>query len=434
MLTACSQSPGASRPSTPTPTRPAPTPTVELQTTCPDQDKARAAVMPPVRVGNHQNIVYLSQQDNASMLRRYDVTTGSTTTILQTSPIQQANISPDGQWILLISQYTIQLVRVDGQLLQTLYCAPAGMSLGAALLSPDQHSLVFNQMDDQNTSISILYLINLMTGQLHTLLSPLQPGYPEIAQGQAQTSPLSSFSSSHDQKTSDFEVQQLHPLAGKHFLIYTPMKWMNNSSVFLRGTMPPGAPAPPPQLYLLRDTNKDVTQQQSDLQLIANSAECQDYDVTPDNQQVVCSAWPVPGPQGSPYVIKMQPVTGGTPHVVYQSPTSGPLVARAISNTTLLFILDEVGSPSALWKVNTDGSGLTRLMAVDTQDIFLRFPYPGYQPQPIVSPDGMLYAIHVSSLSGNVESHLFGHLSGGAPKTFALQTGVTGIVVGWLRF
>src|ERR1700730_2849071 len=68
--------------------------------TCPAQATARGAVMPPMTAGNHPNIVYLSQEVNSSMLQRYDITTASTRTILQTNAtrvIQEANVSPDGQ-------------------------------------------------------------------------------------------------------------------------------------------------------------------------------------------------------------------------------------------------------------------------------------------------------------------------------------------------
>jgi hypothetical protein len=212
--------------------------------TCPAQASARAAVMPPGTVENHAAIVYLSQKDTGSTLLRYDVTTGSVQTILQTNgdgAIQAASVSQDGQWILLVShlqdQSAIQVIRVDGQQLQTLYCAPAQEGIDAALLSPDQHSLVFNQVSaDEN--ISILYFLDMTTGKLQTELSPLQANYPESAFEQPQNTGVSLLSSFSSQNTTSarLEANQFNPGPSKHYLFYIPMQWANNS-VYLLGTV-----------------------------------------------------------------------------------------------------------------------------------------------------------------------------------------------------
>jgi hypothetical protein len=278
-LSACSQSASSTPLSTPTtrPSTPLSTPTTQSVATvisgqgavipaCPEKGIARGAVMSPMTAGNHPTIVYLAQdQDkNNGMLQRYDITTASTRTILKTNSadvIQQANISPDGQWILFLSkmqdQSSIQLIRIDGQQWQTLYCTPPQMSIDAALLSPDQHSLVFNQVN-QDQSMSTLYLLDMTTGKLQTELSPQQPNYPGIAQGQQQTSWLSSSSSSRGKA---IDSPEIHPLPGTHYLIYTPLKWANNKSVYLLGSLR-GAGGLPHQLALLQDISKDVTYQQ----------------------------------------------------------------------------------------------------------------------------------------------------------------------------
>lgn len=385
--------------------------------------------MPSITLGNHATIVYLSQQGNdSSTLQRYDTVTSVSQTILQThgtETLRTANMSPDGQWILLISllqnQSAIQLVRIDGQHLQTLYCAPAQASIDDALLSPDQHSLVFNQVDQND--ISILYLLDMTTGKLHTELSPLQPNYPGII-GQLQNNNLNHL-----------EAQQFNPIPSRHYLIYIPMKWANNS-LYLLGTVR-ASPAPPPQLALLRDISKDATQQQSNLQSISNITApdgnaCFDYNVMPDNQQILCSAYALIGP-ASPTTITLQPATGGTSHLVYSNPAGGEIVARVLSNSTILFILDKPNSPPALWKINTDGSGLTQLMAAQTTDTGLGFAYSSYLPWSITSRDGTLYALEVSSMTGNTQSLLFGSLSGGLPRTFATNTNSL-MLIGWTNY
>jgi eukaryotic-like serine/threonine-protein kinase len=435
-LSACRQGISSTPLSTPT-TRPSATATSGLAAavqTCPAQATARGAVMPPMTAGNHPNIVYLSQEVNSSMLQRYDITTASTRTILQTnatSVIQEANVSPDGQWVLFTSkmqdQFAIQLIRMDGQQLQTLYCTPTQMSIDTALLSPDQHSLVFNQVN-QDESMSTLYLLDMTTGKLQTELSPQQPNYPGIAQGQRQTSwlSLSSSSSSRDKAIDNPEV---HPLPGTHYLIYIPLKWASNRSVYLLGTLR-GSGTPPHQLALLRDISKDGTHQQNNLQPISAAAEYNECAMTPDNRQLVCSLYTPMGP-GGPSAIEMQPITAGSAsRSVYRSPTGGMLVTRALSNSTLIFILNKPGSPASLWKINTDGSGLTRLMAAQTTDAILNFAYYSYLPWSTISPDGTLYAIEVSSISGNTQSLLFGHLNGDTPTTIAANAHVF-TLIGW---
>ena len=196
LLSACGQLSGSGPSSTATPTQTTTSPTAftpgQAQT-CPAQATARSAVMSPLPPGNHPNLVYVSQQGDTSVLQRYDAVTGSQQTILrlQTETIQKANVSPDGQWILLRSllqgQIAIQLIRVDGQQLQTLYCAPVQDNIDDALLSPDQHALVFNQ--ENQDGLSTLYLLDVATGKLRTVLSPLQPNYPGIAQGQLANQP-----------------------------------------------------------------------------------------------------------------------------------------------------------------------------------------------------------------------------------------------------
>src|SRR5581483_5205803 len=122
-------------------------------TTCPASGTGRAAVMPALHLGPDQTIVYI---DAASALKRYDVQTGRTTTLLQAGgSIRHAQISRDGQWILFtVENESIRLVRVDGKYLQTLYCASQGKRIdpesasgfsSAVQWSPDQHEVIFSQ-------------------------------------------------------------------------------------------------------------------------------------------------------------------------------------------------------------------------------------------------------------------------------------------------
>src|SRR6266702_7731107 len=158
-----------------------------LSTTCPANGTARPAVMTPLVLGSHRNIVYVYNEipPNTTIsyghIKRYDVTTGQKTTIVTSGlSIQHAQVSADGQWVLFLSQVDprgdpnhsamLQLVRMDGQGLQTLYCLPAAKYVRPANIqwSSDQKSVLIST--DDNTSTSTVTLLNLATGKLITEL------------------------------------------------------------------------------------------------------------------------------------------------------------------------------------------------------------------------------------------------------------------------
>ena len=395
--------------------------------------------MPPITAGKHATIVYLAQQGNDhSLLQAYDTVTSTSHTLLQTqdtTALRTANISPDGQWILLVSflqsQSALQLVRFDGQRLQTLYCAPTGTSIDNALLSPDNHFLIFNQVDQND--LSTLYLLDLSNGTLHTELSPQLPGFPGVINPpQTSISPVTPFVSIHTSATKQVESQQFQPVSSTHYLIYIPMKWTNNS-VYLFGAVH-ASPAPFPQLALLRDIHKDAAQQQNNVQIfpVTNAPDgnpCFDYDISPDNQYALCSAYTLLGP-ALPSTITSQPFTGEVARIIYQNAAGGSIVARFLPNSTILFILNSRSGPSTLWKMNSDGSRLTKLLTTPNTDTGIGFAYSSYLPWSINSRDGSLYALETSSMTGNTQSLIFGSLNGGSPRTFATNTNSL-MLVGW---
>src|SRR2546427_733388 len=71
----------------------------------------------------------------SGILKRYDIVTQRKTEIvnLANKSISIAQISTDGQWILFVSQGSrsaaLQLIRMDGQGLQTLYCTQPSQSI-----------------------------------------------------------------------------------------------------------------------------------------------------------------------------------------------------------------------------------------------------------------------------------------------------------------
>ncbi len=451
LLSACGTNPGNDVSPTPSPVKTsiqvAATPTAttgktEVVQTCPAVGSARAAIMPSMKVGNHANVVFLALQSENTLLQRYDVTTGATRTILQiqqANPVLGINISPDGQWVAfgasLQGQSAIQLVRMDGQQLQTLYCAPPQTGIDRLALSPDEHYLVFTQVNADETE-SMLYLLDMRTGKLQLELSTSQPNYPVFGQYATQGSPQSVLTSPFPRNTKSGEGMQAlpyNPLGSKQFPMYVPMKWATNSSVYLLGELV-ASPSPPPQLVLLRDITKDVSQQGSNVQPVVvtpNANNCQDIDVTADNQHIVCSAFTQFGPVG-PSAILSQSTTGGAFHEIYRNQAGGSLNARALTNPSIIiFTLYRSNEPPALFKINSNGSGLSQLMAGSTKETLLNLA-ASYLPWSNASRDSTLYALQLYDLTASKETLVYGHVSGGEPVPFASSTVGNGLnIVGW---
>src|SRR5258706_15106032 len=150
-------------------------------TSCPPAGTARAAALASLGLGSRQNIVYIVNQGPSNAptlgtLKRYDVTTGNKTEILNLSRtyISEAQVSADGQWILFVAvasgQARLQLIRMDGQGLETLhYASPpsnganTASSLHDVQWSRDQKLVIF----DSYTSIgSVVDLLNMENGRL----------------------------------------------------------------------------------------------------------------------------------------------------------------------------------------------------------------------------------------------------------------------------
>lgn len=395
------------------------TPVPPTQVSCPAPGTARAAIMPSIAAGNlgkDQNILYTyTDQGKGSTLRRYDVTTGKKTDLIQTTiAISSSQISSDGQWIIFMRSDSlrdtgdaIQLVRIDGQELQTLYCAK-GTLFGAALAwSPNQRYLAFSPPEDG------LYLLDMTSGKLRLLLRDGQ-GYD-----------------------------------------YRPMKWANNTDLyvtnFVNGSHATsagdglGGALGHNELYLIQNitSEQNINPAHITIPTLAGESgdECQDFDVSPDNTHLLysdCRVQITPNPPQSdtisyngPSTIASQSLTGGHSTAIYQTSTHGIHYARYISSSTILFVdfntVMDTNRQGGLWKINTDGSGLTQLVStqstVQKQDVILdleEMNIPGYRPSFSVSPDGRMFALGIEhDSSHNTVSLLFGSLNGGSTTTFA---------------
>jgi len=361
--------------------------------------------MAPLSLGTRQNIVFITYDvsgntTTASTLQRYDVTTGHTTRIvkLTNTRIDQAQVSADGQWVLFLSQESgqseIQLVRMDGQGLQTLYCykGDSGGEQGYLQWCPDQTLIVFNQRSG-NGSGTTMKLLNMVNGNIRTLFTSQSP-------------------------------------------MYAPRFWLDNTHIYVTNIttdIGQGLSAPPnPNLYLL-DSKKGSNQHLVDLHLVLKGTTiCQDFSSSPNDTTLVTSKCYDLQEQG-PSSMSVQPAVGGSQRTVYSSQTFPILMVRMISNTTVLFTIHNQSlgggrvdtSKNGLWKINIDRLGLVRLSTDTTkqQSMLNQFSRASWSD---ASRDGSMYAFAQDDNSGG-SVLLFGRLSGGTPQAFATN----GVLVGW---
>ena len=394
-------------------------------TSCPAAGTARVAIMPSLALNNQQNVVYIvnefqAQTPTFGTLKRLDVASGAKIEIVKIAgtSISDAQISADGQWIVFVSittnQDKLQLVRMDGRALQTLYCAsPAsnGAYPASALnnieWSANQQLTAFNSYTGAG---SYLYLLNMRNGSLQT--------------------EISTYSS----------------------VIDTPLTWLDNTRLYVNG---PEVDAPPQALYIL-DITKGVHQNPNNLQMAFDATSvarptnfCWNADSNFNGTNLFTSQCtttsnpngPGIGSQIGPSSINIQPATGGAQQKIFTSQTMAITAVRSINQNTLLLLINNNSfgtnvdtSQNGLWKVNTNGSGLIRLTTSGAgvsggptlMCQFTQYPWSN------VSRDGNMFAIQQNSANGQTQSLLFGSLSGGTSNTFASIAGGTQLsIVGW---
>jgi hypothetical protein len=174
LLAACgsASTPGGS--ATPTPGK-----TATLRTSCPRAGTARVDIMAPLALGKQATFVYFEggqspQQGPVSYtLKRYTVSSRTTATVMSVpdTPFFGAQISADGQWVMLnpflSGQRALQVVRMDGQGLQTLYC---GSDFGWVQWSPDNTYVAFVALGTPpgDPGKWTFNLLNTVTGTLQT--------------------------------------------------------------------------------------------------------------------------------------------------------------------------------------------------------------------------------------------------------------------------
>lgn len=353
---------------------PSPTPTTRVtekmtptQTSCPSVDKARTIGRAYLARGKSDTLIYFDNTTAKTLLMRYDASTRKTTTALTLPKTQITNmqVSSDGQWVLFVARtksamypntnyvqpYSgttmLQAVRVDGQGLQTLYCSQRGEYMEAVSWSPDGKQIAFQQTN--TTSHFGKYTIG--TRVLNTGDGSMYIANP----------------------------RQIENSTGDYF---KPLTWIDNTHLALVHTFDraPGVAVPSAAgIYLLDTAHKHVYGSSKRFpQLVSEDFPiCWSTALAPDRHVLYQSTSPQDRNgyenQGVSRIGSYS-LTGEKARTVFSNALS-PMFAItrivAATSTSIFFQAWEgEGMPgivdsSQIWRVNLDGSGLTRAFAMN---------------------------------------------------------------------
>ncbi len=395
------------------------------QTSCPAHGTARAAILPPLLDGQgmHQNVVYVSnrgdQTQPTSSLVRYDAENGQQTVItsLPDFDISEAQISDDGQWILFTSSsvkmekdaigYKIQMVRIDGKELQTLYCADPSVFITKISLSPFSYNassrIIFNQ--GGSSVPGGLYQLNLNNGSLQREL-----------QGQQS---------------------------------YDVLGWPSPDSVYLRDSLTQSDVAQNKRnVYLLNLTTDNNQTSTGTLHLVTSaSSGCDDFSFNFGLYSSSCvgagfceSDSSCPATSG-PSTISIWVRDDKTQqyqkdHTSYANNDMAVVQIRAVSNDVLLALVansDRSKGKNGVWKI-TLSTGQGQLLVPDTfSGASVTLNAVPQQAWSNVSRDGQKYAVRVASpQSLGYDSLYMGNMDGNGMLKFASSVDNSQLfIVGW---
>lgn len=391
----------------------------------------RAAIMRSLTLGNDAGVAYIADQGNLpggtsfAELRVYDATAnaadanhrniaGSWPIVhLPGAVIREAQVSRDGQWLLFVTEQLhtteIQMVRMDGQGLQTLYCAPPG-TLQSVQWSPDHSRFLFSQQ--AASGVWELSLFTLASGTVQ----------PELAPAAA---------------------------AG---VGYEARTWLDDRRVYVVGVPNAFVPSPTRGLFVL-DISQGAHQRPSNMLTIIPLSQvhmCWSFDSDYNATVLVtsrCTATPgsgdLPSQQG-PSAVVTQGITGGPQHTTYANQQDAVTQVRMLgyaSDTLLLCVgnlnpsVPTAAAPdNGLWSMKLDGSEKERLATADglsecELNRFAQYPWAN------LSLDNKLYAVEfhqVLSQSNSVTLN-YGSLNGGPVFPFASAADGAGMlaIAGW---
>lgn len=394
---------------TQTPSQTVPMP--QTQTSCPATNTARAAIMRPLALGNHQNLVYIFNNNAHGLLRRYDTTTSQKTDIVTSgTQILQAQVSSDGQWILFLTKPTgltnivqLQLVRMDGQGLQTLLCLPY-VNLNSRPLPTPNISLQWSA-DEQTVLISY----NAFLPQTQQAVSSID--VLNVATGALKPAFLDPADSIY---------------------LYTVITWLNNKDAYVikRSISSPDVPA----ILFLMDTTTATVIHPGLQQVLNVPIGIFAMDRSTDGTQLFISSCIPPSTQ----TLTAQPATGGTSQTIYTDKSNCVQALQAISPHTLLLVVlasapvTYVPTGYQVWTMQTDGSGKHVLNSLSV-DVAYDLNESSQSPWSSVSRDGTHYALQQAPDINGQSVILIGSLNGGNPTVIASTSGSSGTasLAGW---
>ncbi len=376
-------------------------------TDCPTTGTAHQAITAPLTVGDQQTLVYIQNGRDTTGKPAYGAlerrvvgagTTASEITRLPGIAISGAQVANDRQWVLFSAQVEdhseLRMVRMDGQGLQTLYCTSMNNTISDLQWSYDEHSVVFNVASQGAQPVT--YLLDMVNGIAQAVLIP------------------------------------------QSNLNFIPRVWVDNRYVYMTAIVQ-NSDAAPQNIYIL-DAQKGPHQHDGDLKTIVQTAQsCTSFDSSYDLTRLFvsnCTTSPPPGGgpslPGTPSTITVQPATGGTARPVLTSPTLAITTIRAVKTGLLLLVenYDGDSSQNGLWKINTDGTGLSRL-TTDTEQAQALCQFTQYAWSN-VSRDGSLFALGYHNPTGKNYRIYTGSLETGNLNQFlALDDGTQLLPVGW---
>jgi hypothetical protein len=292
----------------------------------------------------------------------------------------------------------LQLIRMDGQGLQTLYCLPAGVVPQSTSVqwSTDQKSVLIST--DDNTSTSTVTLLNLASGKLTTELKITDTNYA-----------------------------------------YSVLTWLDHTRAYVVRSGRFG-PVPPIVLSVL-DTAKYSNQNGSNLKKVLEHSIRFSYlslDSSYNAKQLFVSyCFFVGANQPFDTTISAGPATGGTQKTIYhQAPSICVQQLRAATPQTLLMTVQSVNIntnaySNQLWKMKPDGSGRAVLFNLPQNattyhmNVYTQFPWSN------VSRDGSMYTLQTSNQNTTLQTLVYGSLKGGNPIQFAYVSRGSVDIVGW---
>lgn len=438
LVSACSPLPGSGGSGTPTTSAgngtpggngSTPTPqTVQMpptQTGCPAADTARAAVMRTLVLGNLQNLVYIynevPQNTSTSIghLRRYDVSNGHKANLVDSGlRIDQAQISADGQWVLFLSvpdprgdsQHSamLQLVRMDGQGLQTLYCFP-NLKLSGQTNSNKLPIAIQWSVDEKSILVSVN--TNNTTSQIFLL---------DVASG---------------------TIRQLFLDQNDTLYDYSVMTWLDNTHFYVIKQGLSG-PTPPATVYLM-DASTATVASPGLVKILTTPTRMSYYslDSSYDGKLLYTSYCLL---AASPFTTNIQvgPATGGARNTIFQEkPDDCVQTLRAISANTLLLLV-QVAKPSSssftnqIWKMSLPGNSmqtLTKLTTVSSSQTGFSLNPTSQLPWSNVARDGSYYVVQAVDPVATTQSILVGSTNGGdvIPVATTNPGSSTVSIVGW---